>query len=141
MLAKFKEALAASELEEVMGSTEVNEASELLTNKINKVLDEMAPVRTVQSRSKYVPWLSVETKELQCRRNAAQRKAAQTDLPEDWREFRSLRNQVTAKLRADKREWEKGKLNDQENTPTEIWAKVKSWLGWGGAGDSNRRPP
>ena len=131
---KYKEALAASDLEEVLAITNVDEASELLVYKITKVLDMMAPVRTVQSRANYAPWLSKATKDLQNRRNAAQRTAAQTDSPDDWREFRSLRNQVTAKLRADKREWEKGKLSDKENTSTEIWAKVKSWLGWGGGG-------
>ena len=131
---KYKEALAASYLEEVLAITNIDEASELLVYKITKVLDMMAPVRTVQSRANYAPWLSKATKDLQNRRNAAQRTAAQTDSPDDWREFRSLRNQVTAKLRADKREWERGKLNDKENTSTEIWAKVKSWLGWGGGG-------
>ena len=131
---KYMESLAASNLEEVLDCTDVNEATELLVNKITKVLDKMAPVRTVQVRAKYAPWLSKETKELQTRRNAAQKAAAQTDSPEDWRIFRALRNQVTAKLRGDKREWEKANLDDKENTPTEIWSKVRSWLGWGGGG-------
>ena len=131
---KYIESLAASNLEEVLDCIDVNEASELLVNKINKVLDKMAPIRTVQVRAKYAPWLSRDTKDLQTSRNNAQKTAAQTDSPEDWRIFRALRNQVTSRLRADKREWEKANLDDKENTPTEIWSKVRAWLGWGGGG-------
>ena len=25
-------------------------------------------------------------------------------------------------------------MDDKENTPTEVWTRVKSWLGWGGGG-------
>ena len=126
--------MAASNLDEILACTDVNQASEFLVHKINKVLDIMAPIRTIQCRTRYAPWLSEETKELQNKRNAAQKKAAQTDSPEDWRLFRAIRNQVTANLRADKKEWERAKLDDKENTPTEIWSKVRSWLGWGGGG-------
>ena len=80
---KFRQELAESKLEEVLDCSDTNEAAELLVNKLNKVLDNMAPVRTIQTRSKYAPWLSEETKDLQTQRNAAQKTAAQTDLPED----------------------------------------------------------
>ena len=70
----------------------------------------MTPVKTIQTRSNYAPWLSEETKNLQVERNAAQEKAAESDTPENWRLFRSLRNQVTARSRSDKTNWEKKKL-------------------------------
>jgi hypothetical protein len=130
----FKEKLAGTNLDEILACTDVNEAAELLVNKLNKVLDEMAPVKTVQTRSNYAPWLSEETKTLQKERNAAQEKAAQSDTPEDWRLYRSLRNQVTARSRADNKERERKKLDDKENTPTGMWRTIKRWLGWGGGG-------
>ena len=130
----FKQKLAETDLDEVLACSDVNEAAELLVNKINKVLDEMAPVKTVQTRNKYAAWLSEDTKKLQEERNAAQEKAGQTDSPEDWRQFRSLRNQVTAMSRADNKEWERKQLDDKENTPTSMWRTLKSWLGWGGGG-------
>ena len=130
----FKQKLADSNLEEICDCTDVNQAAELLVNKMCNVLDQIAPVRTIQTKSRYAPWLSEETKNLQNERNAAQKTASQTDLQEDWRLFRSLRNQVTARLRDDKREWEKKQLDDKENTPTQIWSRVKGWLGWGGGG-------
>ena len=116
----FKDKLVGTNLDDVLACTDVNEAAELLVNKLNKVLDEMAPVKTVQTRKKYAAWLSEETKELQAERNAAQEKATLTDSPEDWRQYRSLRNQVTAGSRSDNKEWEKKQLDDKENTPTSM---------------------
>ena len=41
---------------------------------------------------------------------------------------------MTTRSRADKSEWEKKKLDDKENSPTQLWRTVKGWLGWGGGG-------
>ena len=59
--------------------------------------------------------MSKETKVLKEKRVAAHEKAVETDDQEDWRMFRALRNQVTARLREDKQGWEKKKLDLQEN--------------------------
>ena len=115
--AKFREKLSQSDLDEVTKCTDVNEAAEMLLHKITSVLDEMAPVKTIQTRSNYAPWLSEETKNLQVERNAAQEKAAESDTPEDWRLLRSLRNQVTARSRSDQSNWEKKKLDDKKTLP------------------------
>ena len=112
-----------------MNCTDVNLAAEILTTKLSKILDIMAPVKKFQTRTKYAPWMSKETKILKENREAAHKKATDTDLPEYWREFRTLRNQVTAKLRQDKQMWEKEKLDLQKNDPTSVWKTIKSWLG------------
>ena len=56
--------------------------------------------------------------------------AAETDSQEDWRMYRVLRNQVTAKLRGDKQKWEVKQLDLQENNSSDVWKTVKGWLGW-----------
>ena len=103
-------------------------------NKINKVLDEMAPIRKIQTGTKYAPWLSEETKQLKEERWAVQQRAAESDAPDDWRIFRALRNQVTKMSRQDKCKWDEEKLNPEENSITDIWKTVKGWLGWGTSG-------
>ena len=130
----FKQKLSETNLDEVLACTDVDEAAELLVQKLNGVLDDMAPVKTIQTRKKYVPWLSEDAKKLQAARNTAQEKATLTDSPEDWRHYRSLRNQVTARTRADNKEWQRKQLDDKENSPTGMWRTLKSWLGWGGGG-------
>ena len=108
----------------------MNIATEMLTHKLTTILDELAPIRTFQTRTQYAPWLSEETKSLKKQREEAHEKAVITDAPDDWRYFRSVRNQVTAKSRSDKKNWEENKL---ENS-SDMWKSVKSWLGWGNTG-------
>ena len=57
---------------------DVHQATELLTSKLNTILDVMAPVKTFQIRTKYAPWLSDETKELIKKRKEAQVLASQS---------------------------------------------------------------
>ena len=131
---EFRNSLIESGLDEVLNCTDVNLAAEILTTKLSEILDIMAPVKKFQTRTNYAPWMSKETKLLKEKREEAHKKATDTDLPEDWREFRGLRNQVTAKLRQDKQMWEKEKLDLQKNNPTGVWKTVKNWLGWGTSG-------
>ena len=100
--ATFKQSISECGLEEIFSCSDVNVAAETLTNKLTGVLDKMAPIKKIQTRTKYAPWLSKETKLLKDKREAAQEQAAQTDNQEDWRVYRGLRNQVTAKSREDK---------------------------------------
>ena len=48
--------------------------------------------------------------------------------------YRSLRNQVVSRSRADEKEWERKNLDDKESSPTILWRWVKGRLGWGGGG-------
>ena len=54
----FKQKLADSYLEEICECTDVNQAAKLLVSKMCDVLDQIAPVRTIQTKSRYAPWLS-----------------------------------------------------------------------------------
>ena len=102
--------------------------------KITRILNFMAPIRTFQVRTHYVPGLEEETRRLQAERNMAHEKASKSDSPEDWRLFRSLRNKATAKIRADKKRWEHEKFSHVENSSSDIWNSVKGWLGWSSGG-------
>ena len=130
----FKLKLQESNLEEILTYCDVNAAAEGLVDKITRILDFMAPIRTFQVRTHYVPGLEEETKRLQAERNMAHEKAAKSDNPEDWRLFRSLRNKATAKIRADKKRWEQEKFSHVENSSSDIWNSVKGWLGWSSGG-------
>ena len=48
---KFREKLAESDLDNVHRSADVNEADDMLLHKLTSVLDKMAPIRTIQTRS------------------------------------------------------------------------------------------
>ena len=113
---------------------DADQAAQLLTNKLTDILDTMAPVRTIQVRSKYVPWLSDSTKEVLKERNNAQATAAQSQNLDDWRLYKSLRNSATARMRQEKKAWEKMKLDSSKHDPSTLWKSVKTWLNWNNSG-------
>ena len=113
---------------------DANQAAQLLTYKLTVILDTMAPVRTIQVRTKYAPWLSDSTKALLKERNSAQEIAAQTKNQDDWRLFKSIRNRATARMRQEKKVWEQGKLDSGKNDPSTLWKNVKTWLNWNNSG-------
>ena len=126
---QFKQRINECKLDEILSYTDVNKAAETLTHKLTKILDEMAPVRKIQTRKNYAAWMSKETKTLKERREAAHERAVTTNNQEDWRYYKNLRNQVTANLREDKRQWEAKKLDLQINDSSGVWRTVKGWLG------------
>ena len=126
------------ELTQIIESTCANRAAELLTAGLTRELDSCAPVRTIQTRSKYAPHLQEATKQLMERRNRAQRTAAASGDQEDWRLFRGLRNQCVASQRMDRQIWEKRKLSSSENSPSNLWKSVKGIIGWSNSGPPTR---
>ena len=94
----------------------------------------LAPIVTIKVRSNYVPGLSDETKHGQAERDMAQEKASQTDDPLDWKKFRFLRNQVTQKVRDNKKKWEQQKFDQENNLSSDTLKTVKGWLGWNSGG-------
>ena len=115
-----------------------SKAADILTKELSNILDRLAPVRTIQVRTKYAAWLSDASKIVLQERNEAQKRAAESKDPDDWRAYRNLRNTATARLRAEKREWEKQKLDGAKQNPATIWRSVKSWLSWGNTGPPSK---
>ena len=131
---EFRLRLERSNLEEIKECQNVDYAAELLVKKLAAILDHMAPIRKIQTRKNYAPWLSTDTKNIQLKRNDAQKKASQSGDPEDWRQFRSLRNLATSKSRTDKKNWERKTLDHESNSSTQLWRIVRGWLPWNGCG-------
>ena len=96
----------------------------------------MAPLKTIQVRNKYAPWLSQDTKQLMKERDRAQETAAKTRDIDDWRQYKSLRNRTTLRMKQERKEWEKLKLDSTKHSPSSLWKNVKRWINW-----SNSGPP
>ena len=112
-----------------------------MTRKVTEVHNKHAPLKTIQVRKNYAPWLSNDTKELSNKRNDAEQTAITTNHPDDKRLFRNMRNQVIKKLREDKRIQEELKFRAVESNTGTLWANVKSWLNWGNSGPPTQISP
>ena len=71
-------------------SEDADEAVGLFTNKITDMLEDMAPMRTIQVRANYVPWISKETLDLMKERDDLQKLASETKTREDYFQLKKI---------------------------------------------------
>ena len=119
---------------DVYSCQHVEPAVQLFTNKLNNILNRMAPLKKYQVRTKYAPWMSSSTKEKIKLRNDAQKKASETGNVDDWKEYKTQRNSVNSILRKEKDLWQKKKLDECSEDSRSTWQNLKNWLGWRGGG-------
>ena len=84
---KFLEDLAKVSWWDVYMTTEVNNALKIFNEKLLSILDLHAPVRTIQVRNNFAPWLSSSTKELMKERDRMQHRASLSNIEEDWQQY------------------------------------------------------
>ena len=118
--------------------TDVDMAVKLLSSKITNILDQMAPMKTIQVRSSYNPWISQETKDLMTERNQAQKEAAETGDPDKWRKYKQLRNRITSRLKSEEKNWQRFQLSECGKDSAKTWKTVKGILNWQSSGSPNQ---
>ena len=131
---KFMEEIRKLKFFDIYSASNVDSAVEMLTNKLCAVLDKFAPVKTVQIRSNYAPWLNGEVRELIRQRDTAQMIASHSQCQDSWRHYRNMRNITTKSIRNAKKVWESEQLNHFGNSTTGLWRNLKSWMGWKNSG-------
>ena len=117
---------------------DAEEAVQIVTEKQTSILNIMAPIKNIQTRAKYAPWLSKETKEKIKARNKAQKIASESNLKEDWDEFKRKRNEITKILKSEKRAWQANKIKTFGSDTSSIWKNIKNWLGWTAGGPPSK---
>ena len=115
-------------------SDNVDQAVQILTERINTLLDKYAPVKNIQVRKKYAPWLSDATKKLMEQRNIAQQVAFLSKDQNRLREYKNLRNRVNNLLKSDKKNWEKAHLDHVSNSDSDLWKNLKDLVQWKNGG-------
>ena len=81
---------------------DANTASELFTEKVNSILDKHAPVKKIQVRSQFAPWLSEETKACIAARDQAYKTALSDRSDKSWSEYKIIRNKVNRQVKQEK---------------------------------------
>ena len=117
---------------DIYSCSDVDIAVDMFTRKLTDILDEMAPMRKFQLRTKYATWVSKATLDRMKVRNLAQQTAAETGLQDDWELYKNLRNEVTGLLRKDKFEWQQTKLKscEEDGDTGKLWKSILGWLNW-----------
>ena len=73
-LAQFLTKIRAISWLDIYLSEDLETATDLFTKRITEILDEMAPIKTYQTRKQYAPWLSADIKKEMKARDEAQDK-------------------------------------------------------------------
>ena len=68
----------------------VEVAVNIFTQEINRILDVMAPIKTIQVRHNYAPWISDNTRKLINECNTVQKTANENKTPQDWSIFKKM---------------------------------------------------
>ena len=123
---KFLEAVRNISWWEIYSCEDLDTAVQLFTNKLNNILNVMAPVKKIQVRTKYAPLISDNTKLKIKNRKQAHKIASETGRTEDWNHYKSLRNSVTNTLKKEKEIWQKEKMDEYANDSSSTWRNI----GW-----------
>ena len=136
--AEFVQAVQQVSWWEVYLCDDVDTAVEILTKKLTFILDAMAPMRTIQVRTRYAPGLSTTTINLMKERDKQQQTASQSGDRDEWLKFKALRNQINNRLKFEERNWQKGKLEECGEDSSKTWKNVKGILNWKSSGSPNQ---
>ena len=99
----------------VMSEKDVSVTVWHLTDRINSVLDKMAPIKIFQHRQKYTQWLSDDTKKLMKFWDECLKTATQDQTAESWAAYRKQRNICNRAQKHDKSEWGRTRFKSCEN--------------------------
>ena len=134
----FIEAVSKTSWLDVYLCDDIATAVNLVSTKLNNILDEMAPVKVIQVRSHYAPWMSEKTKQKIKERYIAQKRASETQNNEEWENYRKLRNSINDDIRKEKKEWKEEKLRSYGADTGTVWKNIKTWLGWSSGGPPSK---
>ena len=117
---------------------DVDKALEIFTNNITGILDEMAPMRTLQIRTNYAPWLSEETLELIKARDEAHKVAVETKCRDDWKKYKKVRNSIVNRLQYEESKWRQSWFDACASDSSRTWKNVKGVLNWKSSGSPSK---
>ena len=114
---------------EMFNTEDINVAGDIFTNGMNKILDKHAPIKVIQNRTNYVPYLTEEIKDLMEERNHLKCEAAESGDLNCYNEYKTMRNLVTTKLKSAKTDYYKSKFQDNDMSSRDMWSSVNTVLG------------
>ncbi|XP_068680643.1 uncharacterized protein [Montipora foliosa] len=92
--------------------------------KFLNVVDTHAPLQTKRVRLKRSPWITSELKKRMHERDIMKLKAIRSKNPQDWGEFKQLRNKVNSDIRILKESYYKQSFTEDKNDSRRTWQTI-----------------
>ena len=117
---------------DILLEADLDVVNTMIEDRICSIMDTEAPLKTVQTRTKYLNWLSDTTKTKMRLRDLAREKAKVTGDLEDWADFKARRNDCTSSQRKDRKNHYDSlyKKLESEKDPSKLFKTTKNILGW-----------
>ena len=125
----MKQAKLQGQFCEMHNTEDINIAGDIFTKVFTEVLDKHAPIKTIQNRTNYVPYITDDIKALMKERNKLKIEATKTGSSQIFNNYKIKRNLVTTKLKDAKTKYYKSKFSENNLSPRELWSNVKTVLG------------
>ncbi|XP_068734542.1 uncharacterized protein [Montipora capricornis] len=122
----FIEDLEKRSWDDVYSERDANSAWSKWKKLFVSVCNKHAPIRHKVLRGIICPWLTSATKKLMNERDSFLRKARKTGSELEWSTYRRLRNQVTNRIKIEKRHYQRNEIHDNLANPKAFWRATKS---------------
>ena len=122
----FIEDLEKCSWDDVYSERDVNSAWSKWKELFLSVCNKHAPIRHKVLRGIICPWLTSATKKLMNERDSFLRKARKTGSEVDWSTYRRLRNQVSNRIKIEKRRYQRNEIQNNFANPKSFWRAMKS---------------
>ena len=113
---------------DVLNEEDVNSAWLKWKELFLSVCNKHAPVRRKIMRGAKCPWLQVATKKLMNERDSVLRKVRRTGSEVDWSRYRRLQNQVSNRIKFEKRRYQRSEISDNMDNPKSFWKIMKKFF-------------
>ena len=119
--AEFLRDLCMIDWNRVITHNNPNEMWDVWKHLLACVIDKHAPLRTKRVKNKHSPWITNELLREMCTRDFLKKKAASTNDPSIWKQFKDARNNSVKKA---KRKYFSDNLDSYKNGPRKTWRLI-----------------
>ena len=95
----------------------------------NRISDQHAPIKSFRVKERFIPWIDSDVVEMMYERDHLKKKAVKTKNEAMWYKYRSLRNQITLKIRNNKKRYYQKKLDECGKDPKKMWKCINKITG------------
>ena len=113
----------------ILENDDIEAAGDTFTKVFSEILDKHAPLKVIQNRKNYQPYLSNEIKEIMSKRDNLKEDAAVTGNANTYREYQNLRNEITKLLKNAESNHYGNKYSDPDCSPQDVWKMTSQILG------------
>ena len=121
-----------SRLQNIFASSDPDYIAETLIAEMNRILEDVSPSKVVQCKKSYEPWKTHEATEIERKVEEQLEHAIQSSDLDEWRLFRSLRNQAHKFLEFTKKTY----FIQRFSTAKNVWREFRQFQGE----DNNKSP-